>query len=171
MYNREIKFALTLGVVAWAVYEFSISNIGNGIFLVLLSGLVVLSIFKNENLLWALFQLRKGDNEKALKAVQRVKAPEKLIKSQEAYYYYLTGLLESQMQSLGKAEKYFKKALKTGLRLQEDQAVAKLNLAGIAMSKRKKRDAQHLLSQAKKLDKRGLLNDQIKLLQNQLRRI
>ena len=71
----------------------------------LLSGLVVLSIFKNENLLWALFQLRKGDNEKALKAVQRVKAPEKLIKSQESYYYYLTGLLESQMQSLGKAEK------------------------------------------------------------------
>ncbi|MFT5336757.1 MAG: Flp pilus assembly protein TadD [Sphingobacteriales bacterium] len=171
MYNREAKFAIILALVAWAVYQFTVGSIGNGIFFIFLSGLVVLTVFKNENLLWALFQLRKGDTEKALKSVDRVKAPQKLLKSQEAYYYYLRGLLESQTKSLGKAEKHFIKALKTGLRLKEDQAVAKLNLAGIAMSKRKKREAQMLLTQAKKLDKRGLLNEQVKLLQNQLRRI
>jgi hypothetical protein len=72
---------------------------------------------------------------------------------------------------LNKAEQWMRKALHTGLRQKEDQAMAKLQLAGMALSKRRKIEAQTLLTEAKKLDSRGLMKDQIKMLQQQLKRI
>jgi hypothetical protein len=72
---------------------------------------------------------------------------------------------------VGKAETLLRKALSTGLRMKTDQAMAKLNLAGLAMAKRRKREATQLLSEAKKLDEKKMLDDQIKMLQNQLKRI
>jgi hypothetical protein len=69
-----------------------------------------------------------------------------------------------------KAEKYFKRAIKLGLSMQQDLAMAKLNLAGIAMTKRRKREAQLLLKEAKSLDKHGMLNEQIQMMKQQMKR-
>lgn len=108
---------------------------------------------------------------KAQKALNRIKNPEaSLIKGQLAYYYMLQGMIESQ-NGIGKAETYLRKALKTGLRLKQDQAMAKLQLAGIALAKRRKREAQVLLTEVKKLDTRGVLNDQVKMIKQQMKRI
>ena len=52
-----------------------------------------------------------------------------------------------------------------------DVAMAKLSLAGIAMQKRRKREATQLLSEAKKLDKNNMLTDQIKMMQQQMKKI
>ena len=52
-----------------------------------------------------------------------------------------------------------------------DVAMAKLSLAGIAMQKRRKREATQLLQEAKKLDKNNMLTDQIKLMQQQMKKI
>ena len=49
--------------------------------------------------------------------------------------------------------------------------MTKLNLAGIAMTKNRKRDADLLLAEAKKLDKHGMLNDQIKMMQQQMKKM
>jgi len=49
--------------------------------------------------------------------------------------------------------------------------MAKLNLAGIAIMRRKKREATTLLNEVKKLDKRKLLADQVKMISEQLKRI
>ncbi len=171
MINRIVKIALFVIFTGLTVWQFSIGNIGNGIMLILLIGLVVLSIFKDERVLWAFFQLRRQKPEKAQVVLSKISRPDLLIGSQEAYYYYLLGLVESQLNSLTKAEKYFRKALNMGLRMKHDQAMAKLNLAGICMTKRKKREATTLLAEAKKLDKHKLLADQIKMLQQQLKRI
>jgi len=171
MVNRIVKIVLIIAFLGLAVWQFYLVNIGTGILFVLLMSLVVLSIFKDERILWAFYHLRKQKPEKAQKVLAKIKQPELLIKSQEAYYYYLTGLIESQLNSLTRAEKYFRKALNMGLRMKHDQAMAKLNLAGICMSKRKKREATTLLAEAKKLDKHKLLSDQIKMLQQQLKRI
>jgi hypothetical protein len=46
-----------------------------------------------------------------------------------------------------------------------------MQLSAMAMTKRKKKEAQLLLSEAKKLDNKGLLADQIKMLQQQMKRI
>lgn len=170
MFNREIKIALSAILLGLSVWQFIEGNIGNGILLVLAVALVVLLLFKNERILVAFYYLRKNNMAKAQQMLDGIKKPEKLMRANEAYYYYLNGLLQSQ-NGIGKSEKFFKKAINIGLQFDHDKAIAKLNLAGIAAAKRRKRDAMNLVAEAKKLDKRGMLTDQIKSLKQQLKRI
>ncbi len=171
MVNRIIKYVLIAFSFGWTVYQFYLGHIGNGILFVFITALLVLSLFRHELILWAFVQLRRSKFEKAGRTLSKIKHPEHLIKSQEAYYFYLLGLIESQSNSPTKAEKYFRKALSTGLRMKTDQAVAKLNLAGIAVMKRRKREAINLLTEVKKLDKNKLLEDQVKMIKAQMKRI
>ncbi|MDG2164659.1 MAG: DUF2892 domain-containing protein, partial [Flavobacteriales bacterium] len=144
--------------------------IGYGIVVLIIMGLIILSIFKDERIVKAFYHLRKNDMQKAASTLSKIKHPEKLIRSQEAYYYYLNGLILSQTQ-MNQSERFFKKALSIGLRTDTDKAVAKLNLAGLAMSRRKKREATTLITEAKKLDKHNMLDEQLKMMKQQLKRI
>ena len=72
---------------------------------------------------------------------------------------------------MNQAEKLFKKSLSIGLRSNTDKAVAKLNLAGLSISRRKKREATILLTEVKALDKYNMLDDQIKIMKQQLKKI
>lgn len=171
MLSKVIRLGLTAALIIWSLFQFFQGHIGNGIFLFLLAGIPLLTYFRNERILAAFWFLRKNDMEKAKKHLDAIRNPEQsLIRSQLAYYYFLQGIMESQ-KGVGKAETLLRKALSTGLRMKTDQAMAKLNLAGLAMAKRRKREATQLLSEAKKLDEKKMLDDQIKMLQNQLKRI
>ena len=170
MYNKEIKIALSLIILACSIFLFNSGEIGYGIVVLIIMGLVILSIFKDERIVKAFYHLRKNDMQKAASTLSKIKHPEKLIRSQEAYYYYLNGLILSQTQ-MNQSEKFFKKALSIGLRTDTDKAVAKLNLAGLAMSRRKKREATTLITEAKKLDKHNMLDEQLKMMKQQLKRI
>ena len=64
-----------------------------------------------------------------------------------------------------------KKALDYGLSFKHDRAMAKLSLAGASMAKGRKQEAQILLREAKALDDRGMFTDQIKMMQEQMKRI
>ena len=66
------------------------------------------------------------------------------------------------------SEKYFKRAISLGMTMDHNIALAKLSLAGIAMSKRNKREAEMYLQEAKKADKNKLLADQIKMMKAQM---
>ena len=170
MYNKEIKIALAIIILACSIFLFNSGEIGYGIVVLIIMGLVILSIFKDERIVKAFYHLRKNDMQKAASTLNKIKHPDKLIKSQEAYYYYLNGLILSQTQ-MNQSEKFFKKALSIGLRTDTDKAVAKLNLAGLAMSRRKKREATTLITEAKKLDKHNMLDEQLKMMKQQLKRI
>lgn len=154
-----------------AVWQYAEGNIGNGIFVNLLTSIPILLLFRHEMILWAFWQIRKNRLDKAKAALDKIKHPQQLPKRQEAYWYFLKGLTESQTGGFGKSETFFKKALTTGLRMKQDQALANLNLAGIAMSKRRKREAINYMNQAKKLDKAGLLDEQIRMFKKQLGRV
>lgn len=171
MLNRIIKFILIALLTALVVFEFYQGHIGNGIMYMLLIGIVVLLLFKHEVNLIAFLQIRRNKFDSARKILGWVKKPEQMPKKQQAYYYFLNGLVESQSNAMTKSEKHFKKALNTGLSMNHDIAMANLNLAGIAMAKRRKREALNYIAQAKKHDKAKLLNDQIKMLKGQMGRI
>ena len=66
--------------------------------------------------------------------------------------------------------KQFKNAIDLGLNMSADLAMAKLNLAGIAMTKGRKREAEILLAEAKKLDKHNMMDEQIKMMKQQMKR-
>ena len=66
------------------------------------------------------------------------------------------------------SDKYFRKALKSGLNMGHDIAMANLNLASVAMARRRKREAMNYLTQVKKHDKSKLLNEQVRMLKGQM---
>ena len=171
MFNKNIKLVLAFAAVALAVWLFIDNYIGNGILLLFLAGIFVFLYFKIELILLSFLKLRKQDFEGTNKILDKIKDPEgALVTKQQGYYNYLKGIILSQT-NITQAEKYLKKAIKLGLSMDQDLAVAKLNLAGIAMSKRRKREAQTLLTEAKKLDKHGMLKDQMNMMKQQLKRI
>ncbi len=171
MYNKNFKLILAVLIVAYAVYQFTRNEILTGISLILLAGIFVFLYFKNEIILLAFLRLRKQDFVGASRWLDRIKNPDKaLVTKQQGYYNYLKGLMMSQT-NMTKAEKFFRKAIKLGLNMDQDLAVAKLNLAGIVMMKRRKREATTLLNEAKKLDKHNMLKDQIQQMKQQLKRI
>ncbi len=171
MFNKNIKLALIVVLFATAIWQFTENNIGNGIFLILIALIILLLYFKNEVIVMAFLKLRKQDFAGAQQWLNKIKNPEAaLVKKQQGYYYYLSGLMVVQ-SNLNLAEKHFKKAIELGLNMDEDLALAKLNLAGIAMTKRRKQEATLLLNEAKKLDKRNMLKEQIAQMKEQMKRI
>lgn len=171
MFNKNIKLVITALIIAYAVYQFIEGYIGNGIFLILLSLIFVFLYFRNEMILLAFLRMRKQDMEGTEKWLSRIKNPEgALTTKQQGYYNYLYGIIYSQ-KNLTHAEKYFRKALKLGLNMDYDMAMAKLSLAGISMQKRRKREATTLLQEAKKLDKNNMLKEQIRMMQEQMKKI
>lgn len=171
MYNKNIKLVIAAIIIGIAVWQMIEGYIGNGIMLILLSLIFIFLYFKNEFILLAFLRLRKQDFDGARKWLDKIKNPETaLTTKQHGYYNYLLGIMLSQT-NITQAEKYLKKAIKLGLSMNQDLAVAKLNLAGIAMTKRRKREAQILLTEAKKLDKHNMLKDQITMMKQQMKKI
>lgn len=171
MFHKNIKLILAALVIGTAVWQFTERNIGNGIMLILLALVFVFLYFKNEIILLAFLRLRKQDFPGAKKWLDKIKDPHAaLVPKQEGYYNYLNGLMISQT-NMNEAEKYFKKAEKLGLNMSADMAMTKLNLAGIAMTKNRKREAELLMAEAKSLDKHNMLEDQIKMMKQQMKKV
>ena len=171
MFHKNIKLIIAGLIVITGIWQFTENNIGNGIFLLLLTAIPVFLYFKNEFILLAFLKLRKQDFEGAKKWLSFIKKPESaLVQKQQGYFNYLHGIMLSQT-NINQAEKYFKKAIELGLSMDMDLAVAKLNLAGVAMSRRRKLEATTLLNEAKKLDKQGMLKEQIVMMKDQMKKI
>ncbi|NOU58462.1 DUF2892 domain-containing protein [Marinifilum caeruleilacunae] len=171
MLTNIIRLIIAGILLLGSIFLFIKSFVGLGIVAVLLSGLFVLFHFKNEKNLLAFYFLRKNKFQSAGKVLNGVKRPERMIKGQEAYYYYLSGLISSQEHNNSQAEKQFKKALNTGLRMKTDKAVANLNLSGIYLSRRNKKLSKYYLQEAKSLDKQKMLSAQIKEVEHMMKRI
>ena len=171
MFHKNIKLILATLIIGLGIWSFIDGEIGNGIFYIFLSLFPIFLYFKNEFILLAFLRLRKQDFPGAQKWLAHIKSPETaLVRKQQGYYNYLHGIMLSQT-NLIQAEKYFKKAIEFGLSMDMDLAVAKLNLAGVAMSRRRKLEATNLLNEAKKLDKQNMLTDQIKMMKEQMKKI
>ncbi len=171
MFHKNIKLIIAGLIIATGIWQFTEGGIGNGIFLLLLSTVFIFLYYKNEFILLAFLKLRKQDFPGAQKWLTYIKNPETaLVKKQQGYFQYLHGLMLSQTNIL-QAEKHFKKAIEFGLSMDTDLAIAKLNLAGVAMTRRRKLEATNLLNEAKKLDKQGILKDQIKMMKDQMKKI
>ncbi|HVV53704.1 MAG TPA: hypothetical protein VHC47_00180 [Mucilaginibacter sp.] len=141
---------------------------GWGILVFFIGGIILLTYFFNENMLIAQYFLRKENMDKAEQWLGKITDYEKqLNKKQYGYYNLLLGLMESRKAPM-KSEKFFKKALSLGMKMSHNIALAKLSLAGIAMAKRNKREAQMYLQEATKDDKNKLLADQIKMMKAQM---
>ncbi|WP_338409410.1 DUF2892 domain-containing protein [uncultured Flavobacterium sp.] len=171
MFHKTIKLIIAFLLIAFGIYQIVDRSTGNGIFLIFISFIFIFLYFKNEFILLAFLKLRKQDMAGAKSWLDRIKNPETaLVQKQQGYYNYLNGIMVSQT-NLTLAEKFFKKAIQLGLSMDQDLALAKLQLAGIALSKRRKIEATKYLNEAKKLDKQNMLKEQVDMLKQQLKKI
>lgn len=171
MINKNIKIVIAALIFAVAIWQFYENYIGNGIFLLLLVAIIVLLYFKNEMLIAVLFKFRKQDMAGAAKVLGKINPDTHLVKNQKGYYYYLNGILAVQSNNFKGSEDYFKKAVELGLNQNEDLAVAKLQLAGVSLSKNKQLEAQKLLAEAEQLDKKGVLKEQLNMMKTQMKQV
>lgn len=171
MVRKYVRLVIAVILFLGSIYLFATGSIYLGLLVLLFSGIFVSIHFKNEKNLLAFYYLRKNKFQLAESVLSKVKHPESMIESQQAYFYFLTASVELQNRNNTSADKNFKKALNIGLRLKSDQAVAKLNLSGIALSRRNVQMAKHYLQEAKVLDNKKLLTPQIKELEGMMKRI
>lgn len=170
MIHKNIKLVIIALLSILAIWQFTEDYIGNGIFLIFLALIVTLFYFKNEVIVMALFKLRKQDFEGAKQWLNKIQKPENmLVQNQQGYFYFLSGLTDIQT-NLNEADRKFRKAVELGIK-GDDLALAKLNMAGVAMSRRRKLEATNLLNEAKKLDTKNLLKEQINQMREHLKRI
>lgn len=170
MIGLIIKSILTLSSLFFTVWLFYDGSWGWGIVFIFVTALIGLFLFRNENLILAALQMRQQNIEKAQKYLNRIKHPQVLLKGQRAYFYYLSAIANSNSTSMGQVEALFRKALSIGLRKDYDQAMAKMNIGAICLQTGRRREAEVLLTEAKKLDTKGMLTEHIKSLKKQMGR-
>jgi tetratricopeptide (TPR) repeat protein len=162
-----LRTVLTLGTLLFTIWLFAHGSWGWGITMILPLALLILSFFRHERIILALNQMRLGNTDKAYEQLKKIRAPQMMVKSQQAYYYYLIAMLGAQENGLAKSEQLMRKALQLGLRNAMDRAVAHLHLAGMCLQSGRKQEGLRLLDEAKRLDKDGMLAEQIKTMKKQ----
>ena len=166
-----LRIFIALTLLFGTIILFSTGELGWGITSVFPLALVIFSFFRNEHVILALNQMRIGNQEKAKKHINRITAPQYMTRRQHAYVLYLKALMNAQDLGFAQSEQLLRKALSLGLRTNEDNAVARMHLAGICAQTGRRPEASALLSEAKKYDKNGMLKDQIKMLQSQMQAV
>jgi len=158
-------------MIGFGIYLFGQREYGWGTVIILMSGIPVLLFFRNEFILLAFWFMRKQEIEKAKKWLDKIKNPEtQLVRKQFGYYHYMLGITEAQ-SNINNSEKHMKKALDYGLSYKHDRAMAKMSLAGAAMAKGRKQEAEKLLKEAKALDTQGMFAEQLKMMEQQLKKV
>mgnify|MGYP000368202736 FL=1 len=169
MLNFIIRCALAALALFFNTWLFVTGHWGWGITFIFVTAIIILSFFRNERMILALNQMRLGNTDKAKYHINKITAPEFLPKKQHAYVLFLQAVLNTQELGFAKSEALLRKALAIGLRTGQDNAVARMHLAGICVQTGRKSEAEKLLAEAKKLDNTGMMKDQINMMLSQMK--
>ena len=135
--------------------------------MLILTILLVLISLRSMRLVMAFVYLRQQKMEEAKTWLGRVRVNQ-LWPRQRGYYYFLMGSLTME-QNMNDAEKLLKQAISLGLKHKHDEAAAKLNLAVVASTRRNLPEAKKLINECKRLDEKGMMTRDIKMVEDALR--
>ena len=164
-----IRCIIATIALGFNVFLFINGNWGWGITFLFVTAIVILSFFRNESMILALNQMRLGNTDKAKMYINRITHPNLLPRKQHAYILFLQAVMNTQEFGFSKSEQYLRKAIGLGLRTGQDNAVARMHLAGICLQTGRKSEAEKLLAEAKKLDNTGMMREQINSMLNQMK--
>jgi hypothetical protein len=163
-----IRCVLALASLVFTVILFAQGHWGWGIVMIFVTAIIGLTFFRNENMILAMNQMRLGNTEKARMHMNKITHPQLMPRRQHAYVIFLQAVLNTQEYGFGKSEAMLRKAIKLGLRTSQDGAVARMHLAGICAQTGKRSEAVTLLAEAKKMDDKGMMREQINQMQKQM---
>lgn len=168
MINFLIRCIVAASSLFYTSYLFATGHWGWAICMIFVTAIIGLSFFRNERMIMGLNQMRLGNTDKAKMHINKISAPQFLPRKQHAYVLFLQAVLNSQEIGFAKSEQLLRKSLQMGLRTAQDNAVARMHLAGICAQTNRRQEAVSLLAEAKKLDKSGMMKEQITQMQKQL---
>lgn len=166
-----IKCALALVSLGGTVALFATGHWGWGIVMIFITAFIGLFFFRHERMILGLNQMRLGNQDKAKYHFYKITHPQFLPRKQHAYVLYMKAVLGTQDMGFSRAEQLLRKAISMGLRTPQDNAVARMHLAGICAQTGRRQDAITLLAEAKKLDSSGMMKEQISMMQKQLQMV
>lgn len=164
-----LRILIAAGVLTSTVLLFASGHWGWGLTMIIPLAIVVLTFFRNERMILALNQMRLGNTEKAKYHINKITHPQFLPKGQHAYVIFLQAVLNTQELGFARTEQMLRQAMSIGLRTGQDNAVARMHLAGICAQSGRKAEAEKLLAEAKKLDNTGMMKEQINMMLGQLK--
>ncbi len=164
-----IRSIIALASLAFTVALFYNGYWGWGIVMIFALIIIGFTFFRDERMILALNAMRSGDTDKAAMYIRKITHPQFLPKKQHAYVLFLQAVLGTQELGMSKSEDLLRKAMRMGLRTNQDNAVARMHLAGICAQTGRNKEALSLLAEAKKLDDNGVMRDQIVQMQKQLK--
>lgn len=167
MLIRLLKILIAAASGAYTVQLFTGGYTGAGIGMVILTILLVLISLRSMRLVMAFVYLRQQKMEEAKTWLGRVRVNQ-LWPKQRGYHYFLMGSLTME-QNMNDAEKLLKQAIGLGLKHKHDEAAAKLNLAVVASTRRNLPEAKKLINECKRLDEKGMMTRDIKMVEDALR--
>ena len=167
MLIRLLKILIAAASCAYSIHLFTGGYTGAGIGMVILTILLALMSLRSMRLVMAFVYLRQQKMDDAKKWLGRVRVNQ-LWPKQRGYYYFLMGSLTME-QNMNDAERLLKQALSLGLKHKHDEAAAKLNLAVVASTRRKVGEATKLLNECKRLDEKGAMTKDIKMVEDAIR--
>ena len=164
-----IRCILAAASIYFTVVLFAQGSWGWAIMTILATIIIGFTFFRNERMIMALNQMRLGNTEKAKKHIAKITHPQLFPKKQHAYVLFLKAVLNTQELGFTKSEQLLRKAISMGLRTGQDNAVARMHLAGICAQTNRRKEAVSLLAEAKKLDTSGMMKEQIAGMQKQMK--
>ncbi|MDK7374688.1 MULTISPECIES: hypothetical protein [Weeksella] len=168
--NKYLKLVLAGVLIISGIYLFTDRAYGWGFIMLFLAIFPIVFYFRNENIIMAFWFMRKQEVEKAKKWLNRITNQEtQLIRKQWGYFNYMKGITEAE-DNIAVSEKYMRNALDYGLSFKHDRAMANLSLAGAAMAKGRRKEAEIYLKEAKRLDDKNMFTDHIKMMQGQMKK-
>ena len=164
MITRLLKILLAAISLAYTVYLFTEVQTGSAIGMIFVTIILTLATLRSMRMVMAFVHLRQQNMEKAKTWLARIKENQ-LWPRQRGYYYFLMGSMTME-QNMNDAEKFIKRALQLGLKQDHDKAAANLNLAVVASTRRKLPEAKRLIKESKRLDTKGALARDIKMVED-----
>lgn len=164
MITRLLKILLAAISLAYTVYLFTEVQTGSAIGMIFVTIILTLATLRSMRMVMAFVHLRQQNMEKAKTWLARINEHQ-LWPRQRGYYYFLMGSMTME-QNMNDAEKFIKRALQLGLKQDHDKAAANLNLAVVASTRRKLPEAKRLIKESKRLDTKGALARDIKMVED-----
>ena len=146
---RRIRLLLVLLFLVLGIVIHAVNGIGDAWYLYVASILLLTTHFLFGNV-WNAFRLiQKGNVTEAENILNQIKRPEWLYKKNRAYYHFIKGMIALQRKELEVGEQHMKEAVQLGLRNNNDNAMARLNLAHISFVQQRYTTAKKQLEKVK----------------------
>lgn len=165
MFTPRLRFVLLVLLLLVASFAAAYNKIPVLVVAALCSIFLLWGYYKMSTVALALKELRKNDLDEAQRILDFCTRPEKLLKPQKAYYYFIKGYIAREKDYYDEAIAAYEQALDLGLKVDNDKAIALLSITDIYMLRKDITNAKRYFYRMKDLKVQPGLMEPIRKMQ------